>query len=308
MNLPFHFQYPWVLLGLLLPFLLGRSLWRGAGLRIAVPFDHGRRPASRGWKWSLDVAQSLPSVMLACALILLAGPQRMMEPQSKRALTNIEFCVDVSGSMTSPFGGGNRYEGAMSAINSFLDFRKGDAFGLTFFGNAVLHWVPLTSDVSAIRQAPPFMRPERMPPAFGGTEIGKALLACREVLLTRQEGDRMIVLVTDGISADLGGDREVEIARRLSEDKITLYAIHIDESPVPEEILSIAHATGGEVFNPDDPAGLTTVFRKIDRMQQTRIEQVAADAVDDFFLTSVIGLSCALLSTICSLGLRYAPW
>ena len=31
----------------------------------------------------------------------------------------------------------------MKAIDDFLDFRKGDAFGLTFFGNNVLHWVPL---------------------------------------------------------------------------------------------------------------------------------------------------------------------
>ena len=75
----------------------------------------------------------------------------------------------------------------MEAINRFVDFRKGDAFGLTFFGNSVLHWVPLTSDVSAIKCATPFMRPERNIPGFGGTEIGKALLACRKVLADRQE-------------------------------------------------------------------------------------------------------------------------
>ena len=68
----------------------------------------------------------------------------------------------------------------MAAINDFLDYREGDAFGLTFFGNSVLHWVPLTSDVSAFRCAPPFMRPDQIPSWFGGTEIGKALLACRK--------------------------------------------------------------------------------------------------------------------------------
>ena len=68
----------------------------------------------------------------------------------------------------------------MDAINEFLDYREGDAFGLTFFGNNVLHWVPLTTDASAVSCAPPFMRPEVAPPWFGGTEIGKALLACTQ--------------------------------------------------------------------------------------------------------------------------------
>jgi Ca-activated chloride channel family protein len=96
-------------------------------------------------------------------------------PKERRALTNIEFCVDVSGSMTAPFGEGSRYDGSLKALEQFLDARKGDAYGLTFFGNSVLHWVPLTSDGSAIRCSPPFMRPERQPYCFGATEIGKAL-------------------------------------------------------------------------------------------------------------------------------------
>ena len=36
---------------------------------------------------------------LAVAILLLAGPQRLREPQSQRVLTNIEFCVDISGSI-----------------------------------------------------------------------------------------------------------------------------------------------------------------------------------------------------------------
>ncbi len=149
-------------------------------------------------------------------------------------LTNIEFCVDISGSMTAPFGSGSRYDGSMEAINEFLDYREGDAFGLTFFGNNVLHWVPLTSDVSAVKCAPPFMRPEVAPPWFGGTEIGKALLACRKILADREEGDRMIVLVSDGMSFDLTGGTDEQIAAELREDNITVYAIHISDSAVPD--------------------------------------------------------------------------
>jgi Ca-activated chloride channel family protein len=223
-------------------------------------------------------------------------------------LTNIEFCVDVSGSMTARFGSGDRYEGAMEAINKFLDYREGDAFGLTFFGNNYLHWVPLTTDISAFRCAPPFMHPRSTPPGFGGTEIGKALLACRDVLLQREEGDRLIVLVSDGYSADLGGGRDEEIARRLRDDGIAVYAVHIADSAVPDPIVKITSITGGEAFAPEDPTGLEHVFARIDQMQLTRLEKTHSEAADDFGLLSLAALALVGLSLLAGFGLRYTPW
>jgi Ca-activated chloride channel family protein len=87
----------------------------------------------------------------------------------------------------------------MEAINQFLDYRTGDAFGLTFFGNSVLHWVPLTNDVSAFRCAPPFMHPRNLPErGSAAPRSARRCNACRKVLVERSEGDRMIVLITDG--------------------------------------------------------------------------------------------------------------
>jgi len=192
------FTYWPILLLLLIPPLLVLWVWRRRGRSVVLPFDHGQQKSGRWLKAILNTAQSLPALLLAVVIVLLAGPQQFSEPKTKRALTNIEFCVDISGSMTAPFGEGTRYDASMKAIDEFLDFREGDAFGLTFFGNSVLHWVPLTTDTSAIRCSPPFMRPEVAPSWFGGTEIGKALLACKDILTDRQEGDRMIVLVSDG--------------------------------------------------------------------------------------------------------------
>ena len=115
-------------------------------------------------------------IMLAIVIWILAGPMELGRPTTKRQVTNIQFCVDISGSMTASFGEGDRYEASMKAIDQFLEFREGDAFGLTFFGNEVLHWCPLTTDSSAIRCSVPFMHPRVAPGWFGGTEIGKALL------------------------------------------------------------------------------------------------------------------------------------
>ena len=76
----------------------------------------------------------LPILLLAIAILLLAGPRRFEQPRSEREMTNILFCLDVSGSMTAPFGAGSRYDAAMTSLNDFISFRKGDAFGLTVFG------------------------------------------------------------------------------------------------------------------------------------------------------------------------------
>lgn len=303
------FSHPWVLVFLMLPILLLAFVWRRADRRLALPFDHGRRRSSGLLRVLLDAAESLPHLALATVVIVLAGPQQLGEPKSRRVLTNIELCVDVSGSMTASFGENDRYGAAMKAIDQFLDFRKGDAFGLTFFGDSLIHWAPLTTDVSAIRCAPPFMHPAKVPNWFsGGTMIGKALQACRTLLAQREEGDRMIILISDGQSFDLSNGADDEIARRLRQDRITVYAIHAAEGEVPGEVLNICTITGGEAFQAEDPEGLKAVFAKIDQMQQTKIEKVTAETQDWFQPWCVIAVSLLAASLLCRFSLRYTPW
>jgi Ca-activated chloride channel family protein len=302
------FIYPWLLLLLLGPLALLVWVWLRAGRRLVLPFDHGQPGTGWGWRLLLGAAESLPPLLLAVAIILLAGPQRYGEPQAKRRLTNIQVCLDISYSMTTEFGDGSRYDTAMKAIDQFLGYRKGDALGLTFFGNSVLHWCPLTSDVSAIRCAPPFMRPENVPEWFNGTEIGRALRACKALLAERQEGDRMILLVTDGESADLFGDNAETIAKEMRDNNITVFATIIGMDRIQDEIVTITHTTGGEAFEAGDPDALKAVFRKIDQMKQAPLEKTIADTLDDFLPCSVIGLSLLGLCGLAAFGVRYSPW
>jgi Ca-activated chloride channel family protein len=297
-----------VLLLLLAPAGLLVWVWARPGQQIVLPLDHGR--PGRGWSWRvvLNIADSVPPLLLAIAIALLAGPYRYGEPMGKRKLTNIQLCLDISGSMTAEFGDGSRYDAAVKAMDEFLGYRKGDAVGLTFFGNNFLHWCPLTSDASAIRCAPPFMRPEHVPPWFNGTEIGRALRACKSVLVERQEGDRMIVLITDGDSFDLFGGNAETIARELKEQNITVFAIIIAMSQIQDEIITITHTTGGEAFEAGDPEALRAIFRRIDQMKQAPLERTIADTLDDFRPYCLVGLGLLGLAVLTSLGLRYTPW
>lgn len=304
----FGFRYPLVLLTLVIPVALLVWVWIRRDRRVVLPFDYGRQGQGSALRALLGVAESLPALVLAVVIFVLAQPQQMGEPRDKRKLTNIEFCVDISGSMMAKFGEGTRYDASLEAINGFLDFRKGDAFGLTFFGNNVLQWVPLTSDSSAIRCAPPFMRPEVVPLWLGGTEIGKALLACREVLAKREEGDRMIILVSDGDSFDLFNGHDLEIAKKLKDDNIAVFAVHISDSAIPDPIANITSLTGGEVFSPNDPEALKSVFRRIDEMKKTELEKSTAEKMDYFFPYCVVGMSLLGTSLWALFGVRYTPW
>lgn len=310
------FRHPAMLFWLVVPAGLLMWTWSRKGRAVALPFDHaepraGTRNGARNGAWIrffIQLAESLPAVLLAVVVLILAGPQTWGAPRSKRVLTNIQFCVDVSGSMNAKFGDGDRYDASMAAINGFLDFREGDAFGLTFFGNSVLHWVPLTTDVSAFRCAPPFMKPRGLPRWFGGTEIGKALRECRKILVEREDGDRMIILITDGFSSDLSGGRDEELARDLARNDITVYAVHIAPGEPRDQIVRITAMTGGEVFKPEDTAGLARIFEAIDRMQKARFEKSLPEALDDFQPWCLVGLGALGLALLAMFGLRYTPW
>ena len=182
------FAYPAFLILLILPGAIGLC-WRRQGMQVALPFDHGQAGRSFWIRFLIGTVESLPAIMLAVAILLLAGPQRLGVLTSKRVLTNIEFCVDVSSSMTAKLGDGSRYDASMAAINDYLDYRRGDAFGLTFFGSNVLHWVPLTSDASAIRCSPPFMRPENIPTGSAAPRSARRdWPAARSSLLGKERG------------------------------------------------------------------------------------------------------------------------
>jgi len=302
------FQNLWILLFLAIPIGILVWIWWPKANRLVLPYDHGKNRPGLFWRISLDLGASLPALLLAVAIALLAGPQQFGEPKDKRSLTNIQICLDISGSMTAEWGEGSRYDAAIKAIDDFLNYRKGDAFGLTYFGNEYLHWCPLTTDPSAVRCSFAFMRPENAPPMFGGTEIGKAIRACRQEMIKREEGDRMIVLVSDGQSFDLRGGMCEEICKEFKESNITFFAILVGGEWAQEELYTIADQTGGACFEAGDPAALGEIFKKVDKMKQAKMEKTLAESMDYFPPYCLAGVIILGLMGLTGLGMRATPW
>ncbi len=303
-----NFARPLLLLLLVLPVLLAIWEWLRRGHPLVLPFDHGEQRRGRILQRIVTSANLLPASLLAVAILLLAGPQRLLSPDKERGLTNIEFALDVSGSMMSPFGDGTRSDKAIEAVKEFTTYRKADAFGLTIFGSDVLHWVPVTKDLSAIRISSAFLRPEKMPPYLWGTQIGRALRSVHKVLATRPDGDRMVVLISDGESYDLGGGGAEQIGHELAQDRITVYYIHVAPGAPQNETFTIANLTGGQAFAAGDPAALKEVFKHIDAMQPTKVNPGGPEFADFFRPFAAAGLALIGLQMVGLFGLRYTPW
>jgi Ca-activated chloride channel family protein len=303
-----HFAHPWCLALLVIPLALALWEWRGSGRRVLAPFDHAGLPSGLRLRRLVDLAGLLPALLLAVVVLLMARPQRSETPPDDNQLTNIQFCLDVSGSMMAPFGEGNRSQAAIRSVQEFTQLRPRDAFGLTIFGNEALHWIPLTRDLSAIRLAAPFLRPEMMPPYLGGTAIGKALESVRTVLESCPEGDRMIILVSDGESADLYGGRAEQIGDALRRAGIVVYYIHVAPGQPQSETGSLVELTGGRAFTAGDPVALREVFFRIDRMQRARRKPLAPEWVDDPRGLAMAGLGILATHLLAAFGIRYTPW
>ncbi|MDZ4830629.1 MAG: VWA domain-containing protein [Phycisphaerae bacterium] len=301
------FTHPLVLLLLTIPALLLASVpYRGVGL--VLPFDHQPHPRRRFMTLVLGALDCAPALLLASAIFLIAGPQILKQPKNARELSNIQFCLDVSGSMNAE----DRYTIAKEAIENFLKVREGDAFGLTLFGSEQIRWTPLTKDLNAVRNALPFGNPQRQPLHMGGTRIGAALRFCRDNMMSEAErGDRMIILVSDGASSDLGngsGGEESDITEELRTAGITVYHIHVASDPIPEEVMTIASGTGGEAFQATDRASINRVFAHIDRMRPAKFNPAGTVPMDHFAPFALAALACLAFHLIGLAGLRYTPW
>ena len=305
------FHHPAWLWLLALPVLWGFWHWTRRGHPVVLPFDYGQQGEGKQLRTLVNLAQTLPAVLLAVAVLVLAGPRRPAPPEDERILNNIIICLDMSGSMSMPFGRSTRFDSAMESARQFCEYRQGDAFGLTVFGSEYLHWFPPTKELSAIRNAMPFVEPARRLPWFGGTLIAHALEGCKERLTRTKEGDRAVILITDGGSADFGGGRDRQIAQQLADAKIRVFTILVGADmgePGVDGIYMIAAITQGKVFKVDDQGALAAVFQEINRMQKAKFKQVTSDWVDYYRPLSLAGLIITTVWGLCLLGLRYTPW
>jgi len=302
---------------LAIPVILGFWQWLARGQQVVLPIDHTQ--PRRGW-WldrTVRILTLLPAGLLAIALLLAARPLIEGPPSYPTEVTNIQIVLDTSGSMNFPFGtrtksDGNpftRFDAAKEAIDQFTENRAGDAFGLSIFTEKVIHWVPLTTDLSAIRLSTPFVRPGAFPLEWWDrTLVGNAITQCSLLLEDRSEGERMLIVLTDGETRDMQGALATQLGQKLKSKQIVLYGISVRSEGASRDLKTACEITGGQLFEAGDMPGLKSVFRRIDQLQKAQLASAQPQWLQHDRPFALIGLALLVMHQVTILGVRFTPW
>jgi Ca-activated chloride channel family protein len=288
-----EFQWPWLVLASPLPWLARRLLAaapppRQAALRVpdiadfAVPGTTGPR-LYRGMRarWVLALAAWLALLLAAMRPLWIGEPVDL--PLSGRDLL---LAVDLSGSMEEQdFEIRGRQVDRLTAIKwvagRFIERRAGDRIGLILFGEQAYLQAPLTFDRATVRT---LLDESVIGLAGKATAIGDAIGLAVKRLREKRQGDRVLILLTDGANT-AGAVAPLEAAELAAREGLRIYTIGVGAdatlmrnlfglrrinpaADLDEDTLrAIAGKTGGKYFRARDTEELEEIYRLLDRLE-----------------------------------------
>ncbi|WP_093533666.1 VWA domain-containing protein [Stenotrophomonas rhizophila] len=280
--------WPWALLALPLPWLMRWWPRRNAAApALRVPYaagalaELGQASGVAGWR----IGRLLLWLAWACLCVAMARPQQLGEPVAPpQQGRQMMLAVDVSGSMSEPdMMLGNqvvqRLSAAKAVLADFLDRRAGDRVGLLIFGERAYTLTPITADLTTVRNQ---LTDSEVGLAGRDTAIGDAIALAVKRLREQPEGQRVLILLTDGVSnaGVLQPLRAAELAKAEGvrvypvafggDGGMSLFGVQIaaGDDPVDEATLRrIAELTGGRAFRARNTDELAGIYAELDRLE-----------------------------------------
>lgn len=288
-----QFEWLWMFAAAPLPLLLRWLLppadaAKEAALRVPslAPFaiDAGMQAGKFLQRSGLIWVALLAWLLLVCAAarpIWLGEPVEL--PISGRDLM---LAVDTSGSMQTPdfsIRGQqvNRLEAIKVIASDFIERRVGDRIGLILFGSQAYLQTPLTFDRMTVQT---LLQESAIGIAGEQTAIGDAIGLAIKRLLQNNQGNKVLILLTDGAS-NAGEVQPLKAAELAAKEGLTIYTIGMgaDEmlvnsmfgtqrmnpsADLDEKTLSaIAETTGGRYFRARDSKQLNQIYSELDKLQ-----------------------------------------
>ncbi len=242
-----------------------------------------------------------------CFLVIaIAGPQFGSKLRKiKRKGVEVVIALDVSNSMLAQDIKPNRLESAKRAISKMVDNLNNDKIGLIVFAGEAYTQLPITTDYSSAKLFLSTINTDIVP--IQGTAIGSAINLASKSFTPDSEASKAIIVITDGENHE---DDATAAAKAALEQGIVVHTIAMGlpkGAPIPikgksgqfrqdedgnvviskldEKMLAeIAEAGGGNMIKANNTTtGLKALFKEINKMEKTELEQRIYSDYDEKF-------------------------
>ncbi|NNF74095.1 MAG: VWA domain-containing protein [Flavobacteriaceae bacterium] len=287
----------WFWLFLLLPLAI---LWHILKFKKQTP--ELKISSLSGFKASKSLLPHLKHALFALRLLGLAMLiTAMARPQtvdvSTRTKTtrgiDIVMAIDVSASMLAKDLKPNRLEALKLVAADFIQGRPNDRIGLVEYAGESYTKTPITSDKAIVLRSLKEIKYNTI--IEGGTAIGMGLATAVNRIKDSKAKSKVIILLTDGVN-NSGFIDPITASELAVEYGIKTYTIGLGTngmalSPVAlsrdgkfqygrvqveidEDLLKeIAEATGGQYFRATDNRKLIEIYKEIDKLEKTDVEE-----------------------------------
>jgi Ca-activated chloride channel family protein len=297
---------------LLIPLAIGLYWWFNKRQQApSFRFSSVSLASQTGSTWKTRYA-FVPTLLRFCSIVLfiiaLAGPQSVLE-ESKVTTEGIDImlAVDCSGSMAAEdftINGQrtNRLDVIKNAVSEFVAGRHSDKIGFIAFSAKAYTICPLTTDYNWLNTN---LSRVRLGMIQDGTAIGSAIATSVARLKGSDAKSKVLILLTDGIS-NAGSVDPLSAARVAQTAGIKIYTIGAGTkgyAPYPvkdffgrtiyqnvkididEDVLKkISGITNGLYFRATDTDSLKKIYKEIDTLEKTKIEEIGYREYKELFV------------------------
>lgn len=274
-------------------------------------------------------AAGLPRNVLAHGLLWLAwcllcvalarpvvyGPAQPPVTQTRQMM----LALDLSGSMTEAdmrLGGrpAERIMVARAVLDDFLSRRAGDRIGVVVFGQQAYVMTPVTADLDSVRAQ---LADAVVGLAGQETAIGDAVTLAVKRLRDQQQGQRVLIVLTDGVNT-AGAVDPRKAAELAAHDQVRVYTIafggdggrglfgmrtgagsHLDE----EMLRHLAQTTGGQFFRARNSDELAGIYAQIEALEPVDVAaQPQRERIERYPPWAAAGLLLLLLAMLARRG------
>lgn len=297
---------------LLIPIVIGLFIWRNRrredpSFRFSSVVLTGA--LTHSWKTKFSFVPGFIRLgVLVLFVIALSGPQSVIE-ESKITTEGIDImlAVDCSGSMAAEdftLNGQriNRLEVVKNAVSEFIAGRRSDKIGFIAFSAKAYMICPLTTDYNWLNTN---LGRVRLGMIQDGTAIGSAIATSVARLKNSKAKSKVLILLTDGIS-NAGSIDPISSARLAQASGVKIYTIGAGTkgfAPYPvqdffgrtvyqnvkidideETMKKIAEMTNGKYFRATDTDSLRNIYKEIDSLEKTKIEEIGYRQYKELFV------------------------